>query len=112
MIHFLRDENNNTIIETECWVDSNDNGSERFIDITSSVDIMHYSIHLLSLVDQEQQMNFIGLISNLDSLRGWLWERHFMGRQNDPEEIDRVQEDVKRFYQTTSEITGLRYVTD
>lgn len=45
-----------------------------FVEISSSVDVVHYSSHLLSINDEDDQMTLISIINRLDELRGWLWE--------------------------------------
>jgi hypothetical protein len=110
MVFFLRDNNNNTIIETECWVDSRDDKSE-FIELRSSVNLMNYSLHLLSLKDG-QHARFVALVSDIDELSDWMWGKYFSDKKNDGSHMDEVLKKVRTLYTLASELIDLKLVTD
>lgn len=107
MIHYLRDNKRNTIIETECWVKRED---WEYIEVSSSVDIIHYSRFLLDNLDKAGAVT--SYISELDELRGWLWEVYFMTGKNDPSKIDDVNDKISQFYQKVGKELNLNYITD
>ena len=107
MIHYLRDNKRNNIIETECWVKRED---WEYIEVSSSVDIIHYSRFLLDNSDKAGAVT--SYISELDELRGWLWEVYFMTGKNDPSKIDDVNHKISQFYQKVGKELNLNYITD
>ena len=115
MIYFLRDKDNNTIIETECWVktDYNSDGSKHeYVEISSSVDVMHYSSYLLELGKSEEALDFIITINALSELRRWLWESFFMVNDNTPNKLDDVRAKISEFYSDSAKNLNLNFVTD
>jgi len=108
MILFLRDENNDTIADIECFVKTEDDNS--FVELHSSVDIHNYSKYLLNNLDNSSEI--IRIFDYISELRGWLWERFFMGETNDPEKYDEVIEILRKFLKETAEKFNLGYVED
>jgi len=107
MILFLRDKNNNTIVDIECYV-KNDDGA--YIELYSSIDIHRYSFFLLE--NQDRKSEIITDFSDIDELRGWLWERYFMGTKNDPEKYYEVIEILRKLLKAVAEKYKLSYVED
>ena len=110
MILFLRDENNDTIVDIECFIDSDADDDTKFIELHSSVDIHNYSKYLLNNLDNSSEI--IRIFDYISELRGWLWERFFMGATNDPEKYDEVIEILRKFLKETAEKFKLGYVED
>lgn len=107
MTHYLRDNKRNTIIETECWVKRED---WKYIEVSSTVDIIQYSRFLLDNLERAGAV--MAYISELDELRGWLWEVYFMNEKNDPSKIDDVNLKISQFYQKVAKELNLYYITD
>lgn len=114
MTHFIRTQNNKTILDLECWVKSEygNDGKHSFVEISASVDIETYSLFLLSIQDPMTQLKFIADMQELSELRGWLWEVYFMVKQNTPEEYGAVREEVRKMLRHVCELYDLIYVED
>jgi len=113
MILFIRNEKGNTIFELEYWIKSADYPKDgtKFLEISTSIDVFEYTqllIHHPIGKLEEISIDFNGLTE----LRGWLWEKYFMGRQNDIEEYDRVLVKLRKFVGDVAEKYDLRYVED
>ena len=76
MTLFLRNEKNETILDLEVWVKTEDSYS--FVELSSSIDINNYSLMLIKNTDKEKQIEMISDFDELSELRGWLWEVFFM----------------------------------
>lgn len=109
MILFLRDKKNNTIVDLDCYIDTGEN-NYRFIELGVTVDIMHYSFFLLRNLDRKAEV--ITTFSDIQELRGWLWERYFMGGSNDPDKYDDVMRYLKTLFKAVAQEFDLRYVED
>jgi len=108
MILFLRNENNDTIVDIECFIKTEDDKS--FIELHSSIDIHNYSKFLLENLEISTEV--IRIFDYLSELRGWLWERFFMGAKNDPEKYDEVIEILRKLLKGIAEKYNLSYVED
>mgnify|MGYP006303855865 CR=1 FL=1 len=109
MILFLRDRDNNTIVDLDCYIDTGEN-NYRFIELQVLVDIRYYSKLLLDNLDSRDEI--ISVFSDMQELRGWLWERYFMGGDNDPEKHGDVMRYLKTLFKAVAERYDLRYVED
>ena len=107
MILFLRDKNNNTIVDIECYV-KNDDGT--YIELHSAVDIHRYSFFLLE--NQDRKVEIIADFSIIDELRGWLWESYFMGGKNNPDKYDDVIAILRAKLRGIAKKYDLNYVED
>lgn len=96
MIHFLRTKENKTIIE--CEVYSND--------LSSAIDIYEYSMFLLNLEADLNEM-FVDDINNLNEIRGLWWEK-----EKDFGNWKSIDEYVASQYKKIGKEWGLKYVTD
>lgn len=114
MIVFLRDENNNTICETEVYITNRDTKPQ--IDIISSVNIIFYSKKLLGL-DKKSQRRFIEDIDELSELRAWYFD-HFRKsiKLKAIDDIDKqkrmVEQEIKEIYTNVSVKYGLELKND
>jgi len=108
MILFLRDEKNNSIVDLECYVKTED--GNRYVELHSSVDIQYYSIFLLNNLDRK--IEIISDFSSIQELRGWLWERYFMGGDNDPEKYNDVIAELRKMLKAVASKYDLGYVED
>ena len=79
MIFFLRDKNNNTILDVNCYK------KDGYIELCSVVCIDTYSKLLLESPEEERGQIIVEF-DILQELRGWLWEKYFMGRKNTDDE--------------------------
>lgn len=82
MTLFLRTENNITLLDVEYWIKSE--GGEGFLELRCVIPIKAYSEFLLENLSRGEEI--IEAFAELQELRGWLWEVHFMGRQNNTDE--------------------------
>jgi hypothetical protein len=94
MIHFLRTQQNRTLIECEVYKD----------DLHTSTNLTEYSLFLLNSENKEE---VISDFSSLDEIRGWWWEKEEM--MGDWKSID---EFVKTKFVEIADKYDLRYVTD
>jgi hypothetical protein len=108
MILFLRSQKNRTIVDIECFVKTEE--GRKFVELHASVMIKEYSKFLLENLDRKDEI--IEDFDAMSELRGWLWERYFMGGDNDPEEYPNVIKGLKALLQGHAEKYNLRYVED
>ena len=107
MIHYLRSDNNRTIIE--CEVTKND--------LSASVDIEQYSKILLDYIATGLQTNntkynviltnFKEQIHNLNEIRGWWFEK-----EEDNDDWKSIDEFVATQFALVATEFNLKYVTD
>jgi hypothetical protein len=106
MILFLRDQNNDTVVDVELYQ------TENHIELHSSVILEAYSKILLS-VKIEEINNVITDFNTLQELRGWLWENYFGGQnKNTTQEYSKILEIVRNKLKTVGIKYGLYYVED
>ena len=108
MILYLRDKNNNTIVDLECYIKSEDGSS--YVELHSAVDIHRYSFFLLE--NQDRKLEIIADFSTIDELRGWLWEKYFMGGTNDPDKYDDIISKLREILRMVAKKYDLGYVED
>ena len=109
MTIYLRNEENETILDLEVWVKTEDSIS--FCELRSVIDIKNYSLMLLD-TSQKVQAELIADFDQISELRGWLWETYFMGRKNEEKEIDGVIGQLKMILKKVADKYGLYLVTD
>ena len=96
MVHFLRDNKNNTIVECEVGSD----------DLHSSVNIEVYSEFLLNMEDYNIRQEFVSDIESLSEIRGGWWEvENEVGNR----EMEQYVEDC---FKKVADKWHLNYVTD
>jgi|JFJP01.1.fsa_nt_gi hypothetical protein len=108
MILFLRNNKNQSIVDLEVWVKTEDNNS--FIELQSVVIIETYSKFLLKNLDRKTEI--IEDFSIIDELRGWLWENYFGGEHNDPKKYPEVLLFLRTLLKKIAEKYDLIYVED
>ena len=108
MILFLRNNKNQSIVDLEVWVKTEND--YKFVEISSVVIIETYSKFLLKNLDRKTEI--IEDFSNISELRGWLWEKYFCGGDNDPKKYPEVLLELKRLFETIAEKYDLNYVED
>lgn len=108
MILFLRNDKRVSIVDIECFVKTED--ERKFVEISSCVIIKPYSEFLLKNLDKKDEI--INDFSEIDELRGWLWESYFMGGDNDPKEYGNVIEILRKRLKEIAEKYDLAYVED
>ncbi len=97
MVHFLRNENNRTIIECEVYKD----------DLSAGTSIENYSTMLIDLHNKDLHHPFISDISQLDQIRGWWWEM-----AKDSGDYKSIDDFVKEKFMEVAKKYDLNYVTD
>jgi hypothetical protein len=122
MTLFLRNKNNDTILDLELWVKTEDGKS--FVELSSNIDIKNYSYLLINQPDDfkhpddvvgeisNKQLEIIATFDHLSELRGWLWEVYFMTKQNTPEEYDNILKELRTFLGNIAKEYDLIYVED
>jgi hypothetical protein len=112
MILFLRNDKRETLVDIECFVKTEyeANESRKFVEINASVIIEPYSKFLLD--NQDRAAEIIKDFSDISELRGWLWEKFFMGGDNDPEKYDEVIKLLREGLQDIAQSYKLSYVED
>jgi hypothetical protein len=108
MILFLRNDKRESIVDIECFVKTED--ERKFVEINASVIIEPYSRFLLENLNMKDEI--IAEFSQIDELRGWLWESYFMGGDNDPEEYDNIIKLLQEGLKEIAEKYKLSYVED
>jgi hypothetical protein len=108
MILFIRDAHNNTIVDVEVYE------TEGHIELHSTVDVRYYSELLLRVLRDEKDRvaAMVGEFVQIQELRGWLWEEHFMGRQNESTEFDVVLQYLRSLLKSIAYAYNLYYVED
>jgi hypothetical protein len=97
MIHFLRDDRKQTIIECEVYNE----------DLRAATNIENYSRMLIDLHNKDLHYPFIEDISELDEIRGLWWEQI-----EDSGEYNSIDEFVKEKFQVVAKKHNLTYITD
>jgi tRNA C32,U32 (ribose-2'-O)-methylase TrmJ len=110
MTLFLRNEKNETILDLEVWIKTEDSYS--FVELSSSIDIKNYSLMLIKNTDKEKQIEMISDFDELSELRGWLWEVFFRVKKNEPKEYDSVVQELKVILKKVADKYGLFVVQD
>ena len=111
MILFLRDAKNNSIVDLECYVKTGeDNPNYKYVELSVVVDIQWYSIFLLMNLDRK--IEIISDFSDIQELRGWLWESYFGGGDNDPDKYDDVIAELRKMLKAVASKYDLGYVED
>ena len=109
MILFLRDNNNNTILDLEVYVKEEDDHS--FVEVSSAINIKNYSILLLDTLENDKA-ELIYTFDELSELRGWLWENYFGVTENKPEEYDNVVKELKSILTIVANKYNLNLIQD
>jgi hypothetical protein len=108
MIYFLRTNKNETILDLEVFVKTEN--SHSFVELHSVINIENYSRFLIDNLDRQDEI--ISDFDTLSELRGWLWEKYFMGRQNNGDEYDQVIKELKPFLKKIADKYNLALITD
>ena len=97
MIHYLRNQRNQTIIECEVYND----------DLSTVTNIENYSMMLIDLHNKDLHYPFINDISQLDEIRGLWWEiAEGSGKYKS------INDFVKEKFIEVSQKYNFNYVTD
>lgn len=108
MIHYLRNKNNKTIIETMTYGTI----EEKTFDLSSAIYLQKYSIQLLEifLSNDYNEREFIDDIHELNELRGLYFEKlRYDDNIKTREDVDKI---IKEKYKSASDKYGLIYVED
>jgi hypothetical protein len=94
MVHFLRDKQNNTLIECEVTSD----------DLSAAVYLGNYTTHLLRKIKKSDYLDFIFNFDYLNEIRGKFWE--------DEPGVQNMEEFVAEEFSKAANRWDLNYVTD
>jgi len=108
MILFLRNSKNRTIVDCECYVKTEN--EKKFIEISVDINISAYSEFLLGHPNDAH--NIIFDFTVIQNLRSWLWERYFVGEDNDPEKYLDVIGELRKLFTDMTHKYNLYYVED
>ena len=109
MVLYIRNKKNDTIVDIECYVKTEDD--HKFVELGSTVCIEPYSKFLLES-PKEKHAEIMRVFDFLQELRGWLWEGYFCGRKNNHEEYDEVIEQLRTIVKGAAGKYDLCYVED
>lgn len=109
MILFLRNKKNESIVDIEIYVKKTESGGSDYVELHSVVAIEYYSEFLLQNIDRKDEI--ISDFSELDELRGWLWES-FLSNDNTGKEYNKVVDAVSDRLKEIGKKYDLFYVTD
>ena len=109
MIMFLRNDQNETILDVDCYIKRE--CEAEFVEINSFVCIDAYSKLLLG-TPEEYREELITTFDFLQELRGWLWENFFMNKKNTGEHYDAVIEELRSLIKGIAKKWELCYVED
>lgn len=104
MTLFLRTQKNFTILDVEYYK------KEGQLDVRAVIDITQYSKLLLENLERKDEI--ISTFRDLTDLRGWLWERYFMGEENTDLEYDNVLKELRNILKEAATKFNLYYVED
>jgi hypothetical protein len=93
MIFYLRNENNENIVDVEVWVKTPESGGE-YVELSSTILIKPYSKLLLDNLNKKNKI--MDDFESLSELRGWLWERYFMVNKNTNFHGSQIDDVVKK----------------
>jgi len=105
MIHYLRNDNGDTLLDLEVF------SSDGTIDVRSEVNIHEYTDFLLSHDDDEQKQKIKFVFDKLSESRGWYWEVYRETINKTPS-IKDVNSLIGLMVQSAGRVINLNYVTD
>jgi len=98
MVHFLRDDKNNTIIESSVYND----------DANTGVNVEAYSKELLKrVVSMDNTKTFVEHIAYINEIRGHWFEDHRIRNH-----YGKIEDFVAHMYKDAADTLNLTYVTD
>lgn len=109
MTLFLRNSKNETIGDIELWKESDESGE--YIEISSSIDIILYSMLLLN-VPEEKRILLMTDFNCLSSIKTWMWEYYFVHNKNTHDEFRNVLEELRKILDDIGDKYGLHRVED
>jgi hypothetical protein len=86
MIFYIRDAKNNDVFELELWTKIE--SGRRNIEIKSSIHVAGYSKFLVA--NQGSIDDIVSDFSELEDMRGWMWEQYFATKKNDGSQSDYI----------------------
>lgn len=108
-VFYLRNKDNRTIVDTECYLKKEENNFE-YVEISSVVDINYYSKFLLENLDRKDEI--IADFEDLQELRCWLWETYVMVKQNPKDDYYDVIKILRKMFMCIADKYNLCYVED
>ncbi len=105
MILFLRNKKNESIVDIDLYINENDS-----VELHASVIIEPYSKFLLENLDKAEEI--IEDFSEIDGLRGWMWEVYFSVKENVSGEYNNVLKLVRSRILEIANKYNLSYVED
>jgi len=105
MIHYLRNDKGDTLLDLEVF------SSDETPDLRSVVDIANYTDFLLSHDDDEKRQKIKFVFDKLSESRGWYWEVYRETINKTPS-IKDVNSVIGLMVQSAGRVINLNYVTD
>lgn len=106
MIHYIRNEKNETLLDLEVFTD--DNGTP---DLGVSIDITNYSNFLLKQDNERLQETTKIVFDKLSEARGWYWEVYKETINKNPNKAD-VDAVIGLMVRSAAQVLKLEYITD
>jgi len=104
MVLFIRNKDNDTILDLEVYA------SKGYVELKSVIDVENYSIFLLENLNKSKEI--IEDFQELSELRGWLWEVYFMAERNTSDKYNDVLEILRVRIKEIAKKYDLYYVED
>ena len=87
MTYYIRDKRNRDIVDLEFWVktDYELTPPHRYLEISTYIDAKNYGKLLLDRSERFSRKyleNLMNDMSEIQELRGWMWENYFSSKQN------------------------------
>lgn len=105
---YLKDKKDKILFDAQLWVKSE--MAYSYIELEVILNIKNYSHFLLKNIKKSEPI--IADFTNLNHLRGWLWERCFSGTINDPSKINEISEKLKIIFEKVAKTHNLTLITD
>lgn len=112
-ILYLRNQDGDSIVDCEIYRDQNEVSNGHFIELSCTVDIEFYSLLLLNFNSRGKQREVMDDFSQIQELRGWLWEV-FLDNNNDgtEEQENAVIEELRDYFKEIADKYELAVVED
>lgn len=115
MVHFLKINNDETILEVNIFIESE---PYKEIELSTYININNYSKTLIKLLGRCFYKNtympneFIQDINNIMELRAWLWKEYFLNKNNNGNDMHIIEEHVINMFNIASKKYELLYIVN
>lgn len=110
MILYIRDSWGNDLVDAEFFVKHEDN--RKFLELRVIIGVRPYSEFLLGNTQKSDAI--IAAFTQIEELRGWMWEVYFAHKQNvgSDEDYDAVLKELRAIFTKTAKKFELSFVED